>query len=124
MKITSVLVVNSIEDSLPFWTERLGFQKTLEVPHEDCLGFVILQRGGAELMLQTVRSVESDTPQFAPQTQSRSALFIEVDDFADVLRRLAGYPIAMAERMAPYGMHEIGVFDPSGNVVILAARPD
>ena len=42
--LTPILVVDEIEPCIPFWTERLGFQKTTEVPHEGELGFVILER--------------------------------------------------------------------------------
>ena len=123
MKITPVLLVSEIEKSIPFWVDRLGFEKTVEVPEGDKLGFVILTRNGAELMLQTVASVQKDTPQFAPSSGiNQAALFIEVDDFEDVLKRLGNYPVAMSERIAFYGMREIGVFDPSGHVVVFAAR--
>ena len=54
----------------------------------------------------------------APQ----ASIFIEVDDFADTLERLAGYPVALAERTTFYGMREIGVREPSGHTVIFAAR--
>jgi len=123
MKITPVLVVEAIEPSLPFWIDRMGFDKVVEVPAGDCLGFVILARDGVEVMLQTIQSVREDEPKFAPESASRvTSLFIEVDDFADTLRRLAGYPVAMAERTAFYGMREIGIFEPGGNIVIFAAR--
>ncbi|HTR35102.1 MAG TPA: VOC family protein [Bryobacteraceae bacterium] len=123
MKITAVLIVDAIEKSLPFWIDRMGFIKTVEVPEEGGLGFAILVRDGAELMLQTVESVRKDAPQFAPKSQSNNvALFIEVDDFADTLKRLEGYPIALPERTTFYGMREIGVFEPSGHTVVFAAR--
>jgi hypothetical protein len=122
MKVTPVLVVDAIEPSLPFWVDRMGFEKAIEMPAGDRLGFVILTRDGAEVMLQTSQSVREDEPKFAPDYGMRtSALFIEVDDFADTLRRLEGYPVAMAERTAFYGMREIGVFDPGGNMVTFAA---
>ena len=98
----------------------MGFQKTVEVPDEDRLGFVILVRDGAELMLQTVASVKKDEPQLA--RAGTTALFIEVDDFADIVKRLESYPIAMAERITFYGMREIGIFEPGGHVVIFGAR--
>jgi len=123
MKITAVLIVESIERSLPFWIDRMGFTKTVDVPEEGGLGFAILVRGGAELMLQTIESVRKDAPQFAPKAASNNVgLFIEVDDFADTLKRLQGYPIALAERTTFYGMREIGVFEPSGHTVIFAAQ--
>jgi len=123
MKITPVLILDDIESSLPFWVERMGFEKTVEVPEGERLGFVILVREGAELMLQTTESVRKDEPKFAAGTASRvTSLFIEVDDFEDVSRRLAGYPIAMEERTTFYGMREIGVFDPGGHIVMFAKR--
>jgi uncharacterized glyoxalase superfamily protein PhnB len=123
MKITAVLLMDTIETSLPFWVERMGFEKRAEVPDGERLGFVSLALQGAELMLQTEESVRKDEPKFAEGAASRvMSLFIEVDDFEDVLRRLQGYPIAMAERTTFYGMREIGVFEPSGHIVIFAKR--
>jgi uncharacterized glyoxalase superfamily protein PhnB len=123
MKITPVLIVEEIEKSLPFWIDRMGFMKTVEVPEGDRLGFVILVRDDAELMLQTVTSVLNDAPQFAPKAQSNNVgLFIEVNDLDDILRRVQGYPIALPERTTFYGMREIGLFEPGGHTVIFAAR--
>ena len=123
MKLTAVLIVEEIEKSLPFWIDRMGFEKTVDVPDGDRLGFAILARQGAELMLQTRDSVRKDVPQFVPKSESNAtSLFIEVDDFADTVRRLAGYPIALPERTTFYGMREIGVLEPSGNIVVFAAR--
>src|ERR1700693_1016941 len=123
MKITSVLLVDEIEKSLPFWAARMGFEKTVEVPEGDSLGFVILVRDGVELMLQTLASARKDTPVFVPEgSANRSYLFIEVDDFAGVLKRLEGYTVALAERTTLYGMREVGVIEPGGHNVIFAAR--
>jgi hypothetical protein len=123
MKITPVLIVEEIEKSLPFWIDRMGFAKTVEVPEGDRLGFVIVVRGGAELMLQTIESVRRDAPQFAPKARSNDVgLFIEVDDFADTLKRLEGYSVALPERVTFYGMREIGVYEPGGHTVVFAAR--
>ncbi len=124
MKITPVLMVEEIEKSLPFWMDRMGFAKTVDVPEGDRLGFAILVRDGAEVMLQTIESVRKDSPQFVPQGQSYNVgLFIEVEDFADILKRLEGYPPALPERTTFYGMREIGVREPGGHIVVFAARP-
>jgi uncharacterized glyoxalase superfamily protein PhnB len=124
MKITANLFVEAIEPSLEFWVERMGFVKTVELPEGDKLGFVILVTGGAELMLQSLASVAKDEPKFLPQPgeKASAALFIEVDDFEDLVRRLQGYPITMTERTTFYGMREIGVIEPGGHTVIFAKR--
>jgi catechol 2,3-dioxygenase-like lactoylglutathione lyase family enzyme len=116
-------MVDSIEKSLPFWVDRMGFTKTVDVPEGDGIGFAILAKDGGELMLQTVESVRKDTPQFVPAHRDSSAgLFIEVDDFADILKRLNGYKIDLPERTTFYGMKEIGVREPGGHIVVFAAR--
>src|SRR4051812_26405774 len=120
MKITAVLIVEKVESSLAFWVERLGFQKTAEVPAEDGISFAILEKDGAELMIQSLASAQRDEPKFARSGQA--ALFVEVPDLADIQRRLAGYPLAMEERTTFYGMKEIGVFEPGGHTVIFAAK--
>jgi len=123
MKLTPVLMVDEIEKSLPFWTDRMGFAKTVDVPDGDRLSFAILVREGAEVMLQTIASVKRDEPKFAPGPGAFNVgLFLEVEDFADVLKRLEGYPITMPERTTFYGMREIGVHEPSGHIVVFAAK--
>lgn len=122
MKLTPVLLVDSIEKSLPFWVERLSFEKTAEVPEGGALGFVMLAKDGVELMLQTWASVEKDVPSLLHRGSTDSAgMFLVVDDFEDVKRRLQGYPIAVPERTTFYGMREIGVRDPGGHFVVFAA---
>ncbi|HKW87853.1 MAG TPA: hypothetical protein VJN21_03760 [Candidatus Acidoferrales bacterium] len=49
-RITPVLLVNEVEPEIPFWVDRLGFTKTVEVPDGNKLAFVTFQRGTAEVM--------------------------------------------------------------------------
>ncbi|MBS1855820.1 MAG: VOC family protein [Acidobacteria bacterium] len=124
MKITPVLIVDEVEKSLTFWVDRMGFTMVTNVPEGERIGFAILAREGAELMMQTLSSVRRDEPRFAPEgIETRgTVLFIEVEDFADARQRLEGYPIAMPERVTFYGMREIGVSEPNGHTVIFAAK--
>jgi len=125
MKITPVLIVDSIEPSLPFWLDRMGFTQVMNMPERhDRIGFIILSRDGGELMMQTLSSVQKDEPKFAPEgIQTKGCvLFIEVKDFADIKSRLEGYPILMPERVTFYGMREIGVAEPGGHTIIFAAQ--
>jgi uncharacterized glyoxalase superfamily protein PhnB len=122
MKITPVLIVDKIEPILPFWVERLGFEKTVEVPNGDGLAFVIFQHGTAELMFQTQASAEKDVPQIAEHLMPRPGTFIEVDDFDDLLKRVEGAEVVMPERTTFYGMREIMVREPGGNIVCFAGK--
>ena len=118
-KITPVLIVESVEKSLPFWCDRLGFERQAEVPHGDRLGFVILVRDSVEVMLQSRASVRDDIAALADDTY-RSALYVEVEDLAPIREATKGMKTLFEERTTFYGAREIGVRDPEGNAVLFA----
>ena len=120
-KCTPVMVVDAIEPCLAFWVERLGFAKTAEVPHGDRLGFVMLNRGGVELMYQTRASIAADDPTVGREPfRGHTPLFIEVDDLAAVQSALAGAEVLIAERKTFYGATETAVRGPDGQVITFA----
>lgn len=119
-KLTPVLMVEAIEPVLPFWVDRLGFEKATEVPDGDRLGFVILTQGPVEIMYQTRRSVAADAPQVADQAMGATMLFLEVDDLDAVAEALTGIEPVIPRRRTFYGADELIVRDPAGNVVTFA----
>ncbi len=122
MKITPILVVERIEPCLPLWIEKLGFQKTVEVPDGDHLGFVILQSDGAEVMLQTAEGIEKDLKTAPGLGRGSSCLFLEVPDFGDLRERVAGEEVVVPERVTFYGMREIAIKDAAGHLLVFAAK--
>lgn len=120
-KLTPVLFVEKIELVLPFWTQHLGFIKTVEVPDGERLAFVILQQGQAEVMYQTYASVEKDMPSIAADVRKGpSFLYLEVDDLEPIKAAVKGMEVYMAERETFYGSREVGVKDPAGHFVTFA----
>src|ERR1041384_2510573 len=105
--IVSNLIVPSIEDCLPFYVERLGFEKTVDVPHGDKLGFVILRRGPLGLVLQ------SRAPGADAKDSVRAALYIEVDQLDPIRKALTDWPRVVPERTTFYGAREVIVRDPA-----------
>jgi len=120
-KLTPVLFVEKIESVLPFWTQHLGFIKTVEVPGGDKLAFVILQQGTAEVMYQSFASVDQDVPAIAADIRKGPAfLYLEVDDLEAVKAAIAGMNVYMPEHTTFYGSREIGVKDPAGHFITFA----
>ncbi len=118
-KLTPILVVETIEDCLPFWVDKLGFQKTLEVPEGDGLGFAMLVNGSVEVMLQSRASIRNDLPVLA-DAEYRSVLYIEVEALEPIEAALEGVEQVFPRRETFYGSTEIGVRDPVGNVITFA----
>jgi uncharacterized glyoxalase superfamily protein PhnB len=121
-RITPVLLVKEIEPIVPFWVERLGFAKTIEVPDGNKIGFVTFQKGSVEVMYQTYASVEKDAPpsMSAAARKGPTYLYIEVDDFDAVLAAMKDVKMVMPVRTAFYGMKEFGVQDPGGHFITFA----
>jgi len=120
-KLTPVLFVEKIEPVLPFWTEHLGFVKTVEVPDGDRLAFVILQQGTVEVMYQTYASVEKDLPAILPDVRKGPTfLYIEVENLDALKPALKSATVYLPERNTFYGAREIGVRDPAGHFLTFA----
>ena len=121
-RITSVLLVKEIEPLIPFWVDRLGFTKTIEVPEGNKLGFVIFQEGSVEVMYQTYSSVEKDAPHSmsAEARKGPTYLYMEVDNLEAVLAAMKDVKIVMPVRTAFYGMKEFAVQDPGGHFITFA----
>jgi uncharacterized glyoxalase superfamily protein PhnB len=121
-KITPVLLVNNIEPILSFWTDRLGFTKTIEVPNGNKLAFVAFQKGSVEVMYQTYASVEHDAPlaMAAAARKGPTYLYLEVDNLDVTLSAMKDLDKVMPERTAFYGMREFAVQDPAGHFITFA----
>lgn len=130
-KATALITVDAIEPCLPFWSERLGFEVTVTVPHAGALGFAILQKGGVELMYQTRASLEADLGPGGIATghhdligrlaSSTTALFVEVDALDPIMKALTDVDVVVPRRQTFYGMDEIFVLAPCGTLVGFAA---
>ena len=121
-RITPVLLVKEIEPLIPFWVDRLGFAKTVEVPDGNKLGFVIFQKNSVEVMYQTYASVEKDAPP-AMSSEARKGptyLYMEVDNLDAVLAQMKDSRMVMPVRTAFYGMKEFAVQDPGGHFITFA----
>ena len=121
-RITPVLLVQEIEPLLPFWVDRLGFAKTVEVPDGNKLGFVIFQKGSVEVMYQTYSSVEKDAPagMAAEARKGPTYLYMEVDNLDTALAAMKDTRLVMPARTAFYGMKEFAVQDPGGHFITFA----
>ena len=77
-RLTPVLVVDSVEPCIQFWTERFGFTAENEVPGPGGkLVFASAQKDGIEMMYQTRASVIADQPGIAKELDGHSiVLFI------------------------------------------------
>jgi len=122
---TPILHVKRVEPSLKFWTERFGFKATIQVPEGDHIGFVALENGPIELMLQTYQGMQSDphNPLAKTVDQGPSFLFMEVPDINGVIRSLEGAEVVQGLHETFYGAKEVVAKEPGGHFVIFSQMP-
>ena len=122
-KITPILFAKALEPCIQFWSERLGFQKTIEVPEGDKVGFVILEKNGIELMYQSFASVAKDNAATGEAVRKGpSFLYIEVADLNAALEATKGAEIVMPVRTTFYHSREFGIKEPAGHYLIFAQQ--
>ena len=129
-KATPIITVDAIEPCLPFWTDALGFELTVTVPHEDAIGFAMLNKGDVELMYQSRASVDADIGASggaeglaSELANSTATLFVEVEDLDGVIDALGDKAnVVVPRRQTFYGMDEIFVRAPCGTLIGFAAR--
>jgi uncharacterized glyoxalase superfamily protein PhnB len=120
-KITAVLLAEDVTPCVKFWVERLGFEKTAEVPDGDAVAFAMLRKGSAEVMYQSYASVEKEDPIAGSMARKGPTfLYIEVDDLAQTMAATEGAEVVMAERTTFYGAREFGIKDPAGHFLTFA----
>lgn len=122
-KITPILFAQELESCIRFWTERMGFQSTVEVPEGDKIGFVILVKNGLELMYQSFASVEKDNAATAEAVRKGPTfLYVDVEDLDAALAATKGAELVMPVRTTFYNSKEFGVKDPAGHYIIFAQQ--
>jgi catechol 2,3-dioxygenase-like lactoylglutathione lyase family enzyme len=120
--ITPVLIVTDVEPTRAFFADRLGFAVLSDVDHAGALGFSMLRRGRVTVMVQSDASLRADAGENYVPGPYKAALYIQVDDVEALVPEVADADIVLPLRRTPYGMHEIGVREPGGNVVVFASR--
>ncbi len=121
-KITSILFAEEIEPCIQFWTEKMGFQKTIEVPEGNKIAFVLLEKNGLELMYQSFASVDKDNAAIGSAVRKGPGiLYIEVADL-DAAAATQGAELVMPVRTTFYQAKEFGIQDPVGHYLIFAQQ--
>jgi uncharacterized glyoxalase superfamily protein PhnB len=122
-KVTPILFAEEIEPCIRFWTEQMGFQKTIEVPDGEKVGFVLLEKNGIELMYHNFASVDKDNAATgAAVRKGPSFLYIEVADLDAALEATKGAEMMMPVRTTFYQSKEFGIKDPVGHHLIFAQQ--
>ena len=127
--VTPNLVVSTVERSLAFYRDVLGFSVTATVPDAGPFAFAWMQRDGVNVFLNSLESVQEHGELASRAIGGTATLYvaIEADDVASGIDGLfasisprARVVMGLTDQF--YGMREFGIEDPDGYVIFFAQR--
>jgi uncharacterized glyoxalase superfamily protein PhnB len=123
-KLTPNLLVASVERSLAFYTDVLGFSRGLTVPDASPLVFASVTSGSLEIFFNDAATAVKEYPSFLGRPiGATGTLFIEVEGIDALHDRLTdAATIVMPIVTQWYGMREFAISDPDGYVITFAER--
>ena len=123
-KITPNLIVSSVERSLAFYTDVLGFARGMTVPEQSPFVFAAVASGPLEIFLNDRSTVTKESPQMAGLAfGGGNTMFIEVDGIDALHDRIKpNVTIVMPLVTQWYGLREFAITDPDGYVITFAQR--
>jgi len=123
-KLTPNLLVASVERSLAFYVDTLGFTRGMTVPDAAPFAFGAVVSGPVEIFFNDATAAAKEYPGFAGKPiGATGTLFIEVEGVDALHDRLkASVTIVMPIVTQFYGMREFAIEDPDGYVITFAER--
>jgi len=123
-KLTPNLLVASVERSLAFYVDLLGFARGMTVPDASPFVFASATSGAVEIFFNDAATAITEYPAFAGRPLGATGtLYIEVegiDALHDRLKPAAKILMPLATQF--YGMREFACEDPDGYVITFAER--
>jgi lactoylglutathione lyase len=123
-KLTPNLVVASVERSLAFYIDTLGFSRGMTVPDESPFVFASVTSGTVEIFLNDHATAVQEYPGFAGKPiGATGTMYIEttgVDALHDRVKTAANVVMPLQTKF--YGVREFAVADPDGYVITFAER--
>jgi len=127
-KLTPNLIVASVERSLAFYVDVLGFERGMTVPEQSPFVFASVTTGPVEIFFNDAATAIKEYPAFAGKPLGATGtMFIEMDESGEKIdavhdRIKSRVKVTMPLVTQFYGMREFAIEDPDGYVITFAQR--
>ena len=130
-KLTPNLMVSSVERSLAFYVDVLGFARGMTVPDQPPFVFGSVTNGPVELFFNDTAAVLKEHPDWTTKAtpSAGNSMFIEIGGDGDAAQVDALHErikskarVVMPLTTQFYGMREFAIEDPDGYVITFAER--
>lgn len=118
--------VKSVNKTVKFYTEVLGFTKVVSVPEEGELVFAIVQADDATLMFQQVDNLKTEYPDLRGSGHNGAFTFyIRLKNKNVLYERIKSTGLLVKElHKTPYGAEEFAIQDNNGFILTITEDPE
>jgi uncharacterized glyoxalase superfamily protein PhnB len=123
-KLTPNLLVASVERSLAYYTEVLGFSRGMTVPEQPPLVFAQVTSGAVEIFFNDAKGAVAEYPMLGDRPiGATGTMFIEVEQIEALHADLQSKATIVVPLFTQwYGMKEFAIADPDGYLITFAER--
>ena len=120
--ITANLMVASVDDTVAFYRDVLGFEPVLTVPPASPFVWAKVQRDGAALMFQERKNLIGEYPVLADRAPAGAlTLFVQTSGLDGLFSSIEGKAkVVKAPMTTFYGMKEFAIEDNNGFILTFA----
>ncbi|SRR6266498_3401302 len=125
-KLTPNLVVSSVEQSVAFYRDVLGFTLAATVPDASPYAFALVQSGGVEVFLNAPEPAIAEYPAFKGRPIGGTlTLYVEVQGIRSLYETLKSrVAIVTPLEKKFYGVTEFVIQDPDGYLITFGEHGD
>ncbi|MDR2913493.1 MAG: VOC family protein [Tannerella sp.] len=111
--------VRSVNETVRFYTEVLGFGLIMSVPETGDLAWAMVGSGGAVIMFQEIRNLQDEYPQLPGEPLNAAITFyVKMKNMHVLYEKLKGTEYLARElHQTFYGADEFAVFDNNGYIL-------
>ena len=127
-RLTPVLMVKNIKESIAFYSNIFGFKITIAVPNEDTPDFVIMETGEkdvVEIMLQEKSNMEGEYPLFKDKEIGGTfTLYMDLGDVKVLYDICKKKEVTFVNDLHKtfYGADEFTILDNNNYILVITKR--
>lgn len=120
--LTPNVIVNDVNKTLAYYTQKLGFTTLATVPEEGTFNWAMASRDGVTLMFQSLHSIQEDLPELGIKTLGAlGTFFVDMSGIDDLYQSLKGTVDIISDmRVTFYGKKEFTIRDLDGYFITFA----
>lgn len=119
--ITANIGVKNVNDTVKFYTEKLGFDLIMSNPEEGDLIWAMVSNGHVFLMFQDFNSLKEEYPELHNTGQGCITFYVKIKGMAALFEQLKGSDMIVKPLgTTPYGVDEFAIRDNNGYILTIA----